>query len=289
MAAITEVPVTSASTERFRDLLADDYSQVEQATRTAGRLLAGRVVWHVNSTARGGGVAEMLQSLHSYARGAGVDVRWLTIQGNQDFFRVTKRIHNNLHGSPGDGGELGKPEHEIYERALMEAADELTLLIRDGDLVYLHDPQTAGLAPHIKSREVKVVWRCHIGLDQANDLARRTWAFLLPYLEQVDAYVFSRRAFVWEGLDEKKLWLVAPSIDAFSPKNQDLDAEVVEAIMATSGLAEDGGSAPVFRRHDGSQFRVDRAAELDQEAPIPWVPPWSRRCRGGIASRTRLA
>ena len=273
MAALTQVPVASASPERFRTLLGSDYSEVEEAIDAARRLLAGRVIWHVNSTARGGGVAEMLQSLLAYARGAGVDVRWATIGGNEDFFRITKRIHNHLHGSPGDGGELGTRERQIYERSLMESADELTGLARDGDVVYLHDPQTAGLAPHVKSQEVSVVWRCHVGLDRPTELARNAWSFLLPYVQEADAYVFSRKAFAWEGLEEEKLWLVAPSIDAFSPKNQELDAEAVRAIVARAGLAEDGGEAPVFTRQDGSRARVDRAAELDQAGPVPGDSP----------------
>ena len=107
MAALSEVPIAPASPDRFKALLGDDYSEVEAAVRRAGSALAGRVVWHVNSTARGGGVAEMLQSLLAYARGAGVDVRWLTIEGNAEFFAITKRIHNNLHGADGDGGSLG--------------------------------------------------------------------------------------------------------------------------------------------------------------------------------------
>ena len=273
MAALTPVPVPRASPERFRALLGDAYSQVEDAIGAAGRLLDGRVIWHVNSTARGGGVAEMLQSLLAYARGADVDVRWLTIGGNEEFFRVTKRVHNHLHGAPGDGGQLGKAEREIYEGALMESADELTRLARAGDIVYLHDPQTAGLAPHVKSREVSVVWRCHVGLDRPNELARNAWSFLLPYVEEADAYVFSRKAFGWEGLEEEKVWLVAPSIDAFSPKNQDLDAKAVRAIVARTGLAENDGNAPTFTRQDGSQARVDRAAELDQDGPVPRDSP----------------
>ena len=91
----------------------------------------------------------MLQSLLAYASGAGVDVRWTTIGGDEEFFRITKRIHNHLHGSPGDGGELGKRKARVYEQALLESADELAGLVRRGDVVYLHDPQTAGLvAPH---------------------------------------------------------------------------------------------------------------------------------------------
>jgi len=272
MAEISEVPVAPASPERFRELIGDDYSLVEKAI-DAAKILEGRVIWHVNSTARGGGVAEMLQSLLAYARGAGVDVRWLTIGGNEEFFRITKRIHNNLHGAPGDGGDLGNPEHKLYQGALAEAADELTRLVQPDDLVYLHDPQTAGLAPHIESRDLRVVWRCHVGLDTPTDLARRAWAFLLQYLGDVDAYVFSRKAFVWEGLDEERLWLVPPSIDAFSPKNQELEPNAVRAILDRIGLAKDGYPAPVFQRHDGSTARVDRTAELDQEGPIPGDAP----------------
>ena len=272
MSAITEVPVASAPPERFRELLGGDYSLVERAVEAA-QILEGRVVWHVNSTARGGGVAELLQSLLAYARGAGVDVRWLTIRGDSDFFRLTKRIHNNLHGAEGDGGDLGRAERDLYEHALLEAAADLTKLIQADDLVYLHDPQTAGLAPHIKARDLRVVWRCHVGLDTPTDLARRAWRFLAPHLEDVDAYVFSRKAFVWEGLDEDRLWVVPPSIDAFSPKNQDLEFAEWDAILARLGLVVDGGAPPVFHRHDGSQARVDRQAELDQDGPVPHGAP----------------
>src|SRR5215210_7037713 len=130
MSALAEVPVASLSPERFRSLLGDAFESVDEAIATARELLSGRVIWHINSTARGGGVAEMLQSLLAYARGAGVDVRWLTISGNPDFFRVTKRIHNHLHESKGDGGPLGPAEREIYENALAEAADELVGLVQ---------------------------------------------------------------------------------------------------------------------------------------------------------------
>jgi trehalose synthase len=225
----------------------------------------------VNSTARGGGVAEMLQSLLPYARGAGADLRWEVIRCDEEFFRITKRIHNHLHGAAGDGGELGTSERESYERTLAANAAELTELVRPGDVVYLHDPQTAGLIPAMRTASAKVVWRCHVGLDTPNDLARRAWDFLRPYVERADAYVFSRRGFVWEGLDEKRLWIVAPSIDAFSAKNQELDADNVRAILTTIGLRADAAplTAPTFYRHDGTPGRVDRRAELEQSESLP--------------------
>jgi trehalose synthase len=269
VAALSQIPVAPSSPERFKALLGADYARVDEAIGSAHEKLAGRVVWHVNSTARGGGVAEMLQSLLAYARGAGVDVRWTTIAGNEDFFRVTKRIHNHLHGAAGDGGELGDTERAIYDDAIARNAVELASLVRPGDIVYLHDPQTAGMAAAMRSAGGRVVWRCHVGLDHPNARARAAWEFLRPYVEQADAYVFSRRAFAWKGLEQEKLWLVAPSIDAFSAKNQEMEPAAVRAILAKIGLADDGGRAPVFDRQDGSKGRVDRAGDLDQHGPVP--------------------
>ena len=101
-AEIVDVPVAPLRWQRFNEVLAGEQTEALEHTVTrAQRLLAGRVVWNVNSTARGGGVAEMLTSLIAYTRGAGVDARWLVIEGNPEFFRVTKRIHNRLHGAAG--------------------------------------------------------------------------------------------------------------------------------------------------------------------------------------------
>ena len=274
MAALHEVPVASLSLERFEPLLANRWKDVDEAFHEARRLLKGRVVWHVNSTARGGGVAELLQSLLAYARGAGVDVRWMTISGNPEFFRVTKRIHNRLHDSAGDGGPLGPEEREIYEAALADAADELAQLVQPGDIVYIHDPQPAGLVPHVVSTDVKVIWRCHVGVDRPGELARETWDFLRRYIEDADAYVFSREQFVWSGLDRERIWIVPPSIDAFSPKNQDLDPEAVRSILAVIGAGPaDHHTKAMFRRFDGTEARVTRPADLVQDGPVPEDAP----------------
>jgi trehalose synthase len=270
MPALADVPVSSFSLERFKALLGDRYREVDEAIQESRELLRGRVVWHINSTARGGGVAELLQSLLAYARGAGVDVRWMTIPGNSDFFRVTKRIHNRLHESEGDGGPLGPAEREVYEHALAEDAAELVDLIHPDDIVYIHDPQPAGLIPHVVAADVKVIWRCHIGVDNPGDLAREAWDFMRRYVEDADAYVFSRERFVWDGIDKDRVWIVPPSIDAFSPKNQDLDSKAVEAILGVIGV-RDGGEASdaLFQRFDGSVARVARRAELVQDGPVP--------------------
>ncbi len=270
MAPLTHVPVAPLPPQRFRELLGARYQEVADGIRRAEDVFAGRAVWHVNSTARGGGVAELLQSLLAYARGAAVDARWVVIEGSPEFFQVTKRIHNHLHGFPGDGGSLGEGEREVYEAALSANAAALADEMMPADVVFLHDPQTAGLVSAMRATGARVVWRCHVGLDLPNDLARGAWAFLRPYVEPAEAYVFSRQEFAWEGLDPERIWVVPPSIDAFSPKNQELAEPVVAAILRAAGLStEESTAAPTFVREDGTPGRVNRRAELDEEQPLP--------------------
>lgn len=270
------VPVAALSPERFAEVLTEEQEAAFERVIERGRVeLDGRVIWNVNSTANGGGVAEMLRSLLAYARGAHVDARWAVIGGNPDFFRVTKRIHNRLHGADGDGGALGDEERTIYEAAARENAGELIQLIAPGDIVLLHDPQTAGMSQALLDAGAYVIWRCHVGVDEPNELTREAWDFLRPYIAPVDGYVFSREAFEWEGLDRTRMVVIPPSIDAFSPKNQVLSEMAVRSILSVSGLAPHNGHAKaVFVRQDGSRGRVDRAATMWQDTAAPVDGPW---------------
>jgi len=115
--ALRDVEVPTLRPERFADVLAPQARvEFEDATKRAHELLAGRTLRNVNSTAQGGGVAEMLRSLIGYVRGAGLDARWVVIPGDAEFFAITKRLHNRLHGHAGDGGTLGEAERAVYER-----------------------------------------------------------------------------------------------------------------------------------------------------------------------------
>jgi trehalose synthase len=270
MTDLLNVPLSTLPPERFSTALnPDQFETFKEAIEKSRQLFEGRVVWNVNSTDKGGGVVEMLRPLLGYARGAGVDARWVVIPGNPDFFKVTKRIHNHLHGSTGDGGELGEAEHEIYEAALADSGRQLAELVKPEDIVILHDPQTAGLTKFLKDVGVPIVWRCHVGLDMPNDVSRGAWDFLIPYVKEADFYVFSREAFEWEGLEKDKMVIIAPSIDAFSPKNQELDEDTVTAILNAAGLGADGtGAEPKFEREDGSPGLVERKAEVDEEQPL---------------------
>jgi len=247
MTFVLTVDIDPLPPERYASVL--NPTQVEalqNALGSAGSVFEGRSVWNVNSNSVGGGVAEMLRSLLAYARGAGVDAKWAVISGNPEFFEVTKRIHNHLHNFAGDGGALGDEERVKYEAALRPNAEEFEAVVGPRDVILLHDPQTAGLIPGLK----------RVGLP------------VRPYVAQADADVFSRRSFVWEQLEASKTNLIAPSIDVFSPKNFDLDAATVTAILNASGVVEDGSSAaePVFTRQHGRPGRVERRDEVFQDA-----------------------
>lgn len=264
------VPIPAHPLVRFKPLLGEQYAEIERVAGWAQQTFAGRAIWHVSSTARGGGVAELLTALLPYARDAGVDVRWVVLREGPEFFTVTKRLHNHLHGDPGDGRPLDESARRLYESVLQANIDALGPLIQRGDVVYLHDPQTAGMVKSLCDNGVKVVWRCHVGVDHPNELVRGAWDFLRPYVEHADAYIFSRREYLWDGLDEKKVWYMPPVIDPFSPKNQELDPSVVGGILKEIGLVPDGlEAAPVFTRADGTPGRVERQATILQEEPIP--------------------
>ena len=203
MATLSHVTVGALNVEHFRSVLPpEDYERFLRTVQRGREVFDGRVVWNVNSTARGGGVAEMLVSLLAYARGAGIDARWVVIAGNEDFFVLTKRIHNFLHGSSGDGGDLDDDARRVFDEVTERNAAEFRELVKPEDVVIIHDPQPAGLIPAIRDIGCPTVWRCHVGLDQPDPLARRAWEFLIPYVRHADAYVFSREAFEWEGLDK---------------------------------------------------------------------------------------
>ena len=258
MPELLEVDVAALAPGRFESVVTPaQFTLLRDAVVEARRRFAGVTIWNVNSTARGGGVAEMLRSLIGYIRGAGLDARWVVIPGNPEFFRVTKRIHNHLHGSAGDGGALDAAARAVYEATLAPTAGELTKRIRPGDIDLLHDPQTAALSQRLRSAGAHVVWRCHVGIDVPNEIARRAWTFLLPYVLPAEAYVFSRPDFAWAGLDPKRVWVIPPSIDAFSPKNIDMTPANVRAVRARPACSGAQWSRP--RRSSGRTARRTRS------------------------------
>ena len=211
-------------------------AELDRLAAATRRRLDGRRVVNVNSTATGGGVAELLTTLLGYARGIGIDADWLVIRGDPEFFALTKRIHNWLHGSPGDGGEIRAAEWRAYERVTRANAGGVLARVEPGDVVVVHDPQPAGLVPLLVEHGARVVWRCHVGIDRPNEWTDRAWDFLCPLVEAAHVYVFSRGAFAPPFLDPRRLSIIAPSIDPLSPKNEHLSRTDVSSLLTSADL-----------------------------------------------------
>lgn len=271
LSRLQQVAIHPMDPRRFSTVLSGrEYEALLDLISHARRELSGRVIWNVNSTAKGGGVVELLRPLLGYSRGVGVDARWVVIAGGPEFFAITKRIHNRLHGFAGDGGPLGDHEREVYERELSANAAELTELIHPNDIVILHDPQTAGLAAAVRGTGARVIWRCHVGLDHANEYAREAWDFLRGYVLEANLYVFSRAGFAWEGLPRDRISVIRPSIDVFSAKNAEQSTRQSSAILSQAGIIGQASTDhATFTRADGSIGRVLTRARMTQEAPMP--------------------
>jgi trehalose synthase len=266
-----EIEISPVDPGRFRSVLPPERSAaLDAAAEEARERLEGRVVWNINSTAQGGGVVELLRPLVGYARGAGIDARWIVIDGTPEFFTITKRIHNRLHGAEGDGGALDDNARRIYEAVLERNASGLAGRVQKGDVVIVHDPQPAGMISTFVDAGAVVIWRCHVGIDYPNERAREAWAFLRPYILPAAAYVFSRACFAWDGIDRSRIAVIAPSIDAFAPKNVDLDPDMIRAVLRDSGILADVDPGPpaTFRRADGTPTRVDLRAEMIEDGEL---------------------
>jgi trehalose synthase len=268
---VREVDVTPRPTARLEGLaLPADLDRLATVVHAAADRLDGRTLWHVNSTASGGGVAELLSQLLGYLVDGGIRCRWVVVEGSHAFFSTTKRIHNRLHGSAGDGGSLGGRERGIYRRATDRELPGLLDLCQKGDVVVLHDPQTAGLTGPLIDAGMTVVWVCHVGIDTPNDLVRSAWDFLRPELERADAFVFSRSAYVWTGSDRRRVHIIPPCIDPTSAKNVRISSVDVSAVLAAAGVgAPVAGIGDVRISLNGIEVAIKHGADVVQESATP--------------------
>ena len=200
-------------------------AEIEELRALAGPL-EGATVSMVNSTAVGGGVAEILVRLLPLMREVGLDPRWEVIQGGPEFYEVTKSFHNALHGQ---ATKLGPPDFEIFREYNRRNRERLPL---DTRFVVIHDPQPAGL---IESRTQndsrKWIWRCHIDLSHADPVV---WDFLEPYVVRHDGAIFSSPEFSRQLSIPQ--YLFYPSIDPLSDKNRELDPEFISGVVGGFGI-----------------------------------------------------
>jgi trehalose synthase len=280
LGALAAIPL---ETRRFEDLggylfepmlVRVGVAQQQIGELLGGRTVGGRTVWWVNSTALGGGVAQLLRTLLPYWRGAGIDVRWMVLRGSAEFFRVTKRFHNHLQGQVGDGDALGIDELRTFDRAGHDHAGALASLLAPGDVVVLNDPQTAAMSVPLARAGARVIWSCHVGIDHDNELSRNAWGCLMPRLAGVNCFVFSRYASLPESLGGAETSIVTPAIDPASTKNLPMSDAGARAILQHLGLAAGVSTTPPsYACTDGSTATLAaRPTVLDSDG----APDWSR-------------
>ncbi len=200
---------------------------VSQLERLAERLLP-RTLVHVNSTRKGGGVAELLTSVMPLWNQLGFDASWEVIEGDQEFFEVTKSMHNALQGFK---VSLSPAMLEHYREVNRANARRCRW---EADFVVINDPQPAFLIEDIRQRGKYWIWRCHIDVSRPD---RQVWSFLREAVRRYNASIFSMANFS-QNLPHPQ-FLIFPSIDPLSPKNRDLSPEEIEAVLECLGVERD--------------------------------------------------
>jgi len=212
-----------------------------EGLREQAATLQGARILHVNATAYGGGVTELLRSSVPLLRDLGLHVDWKVISGSQEFFRATKALHNALQGSP---QSLDEAERAAY----MQCARENGPLLDGGhDFVVIHDPQPAAMLSTHGRGDAQWVWRCHIDTSEPNPDA---WRFLRPLLAEFDAAVFTMDEFVPPDLPIARVRTIAPAIDPLSPKNLDISERTAGQILDWIGVDMDGPLVTQVSRFD---------------------------------------
>ncbi len=192
--------------------------------------LAGKRVAHLSATAFGGGVAEINYTLVPLMADVGLDVEWRIIQGQDEFFQVTKTIHNALQGNPRG---LTEAEREVFRRySELNARD----FADDYDFVIIHDPQPAAMIDHFPDSAGRWIWRCHIDLSTPNP---EVLDFLLPSLARYEAAIFHRRDYVPARAPLRQCVIWPPAIDPLTPKNMALSPEDAAYIVDQFGIDVD--------------------------------------------------
>ncbi len=197
--------------------------------------LRGRKLWMVNSTANGGGVAEMLPQVVFILNELGLPTEWVVMgTDEQEFFVLTKRLHNMIHGE-GDA-QLTARDRELYEAVARENAQDLKGRISPDDILVIHDPQPLGMGALLKQElGIPSIFRCHIGLDEDRPASRSAWNFLQPFAEAYDYSVFSAPEYIPDFL-AGRAGIIHPALDPLSYKNRDLSVQKLTTILCNARL-----------------------------------------------------
>ncbi|WP_431875911.1 glycosyltransferase [Amycolatopsis sacchari] len=294
---MTTAPVDEDQFRAFAELIGDVRAAVlRERARAMSEVLEGGTLWHVNSTAAGGGVAEMLHVLVPMYQRCGVRASWAVLDGDDRFFDVTKRLGNLAYGSEAGEDLLGAGDRRHYLRWSRLEAEQLLTALGPRDVVLLHDHQTAGLAPLLAARAAAVYWRCHVGVDTPTAGSRSAWAFLAPLLESVSAVAFSVRRHVPVELRGLRSAVITPVVWPFSAKNRALPEDVVRVARDRCGLTGSSAAPLVVQVSRWDRLKdmhgvLEAFADFVPEAHLALVGPdpsaipddvdqrrWHRRC-----------
>jgi trehalose synthase len=214
------------SLEDYRDPAGEE--AVERLREAALPLKGARLI-QLSSTSFGGGVSELLYTQVPLLQDLGIDAEWQILEGSDEFFQVTKLIHNALQG-------MAVPWSDAFEQTYLDrVAANAERFGNDADYVFAHDSQPVSLLTFVEEtgrRQGKWVWRCHIDLSQPME---QVWSFLAPYADQYDAAVFTTEDFVRPGFHHR-VSVIPPAIDPLSPKNAYLDPDAVSEILTAYGV-----------------------------------------------------
>jgi trehalose synthase len=220
------------SVARVEDYVPVVGEQTIERLVTIASKLKGMTLLELNSSAKGGGVAEMLFSSIPLLDQLGINVEWMVIGGSADYFKATKTLHNLLQGMP---GTFTPSMEQTYLSSIEQCACE-----REGscghEVVLVHDPQPFGLGHYLRSKQQSWLWRCHIDIDE-DTIQRnpRLWAFMTGWTDDYDAAMFSAAHYVVSRWPLPK-FIIPPFIDPLSEKNRELSASEIESVLSKYGL-----------------------------------------------------
>ena len=251
----------------YRDVIG--LPKVERLKNVAN-LLEHKRCAHVNSTFEGGGVAEMLKSVVPIAKGLGLDPVWYCIEGNDNFYSITKRFHNIIQGV-----DQKFTLEDLFETYIKTNKKNFKNTSIDADFTVVHDPQPCASIVH-GEYSGKMVWRCHIDTSEANEMI---WNFLLPYINNYDGAIFSMKQFVKDGI-KKPVYQIVPSIDPLCHKNRqrtDKEArEILEDLFSEYAIDADRPIVLAVSRYDihkNQKTIVSAFKELKKDTDIQKLKP----------------
>jgi trehalose synthase len=222
---LERVPVETKSLSDYEPIVGSDVT--DEIRQLANRLKGARVV-HINATAFGGGVAEILVGLVPLMQNVGLEAEWQVIEGTDEFFNVTKASHNGLQGMDLDFTSEMKDIWKQYNQKNAQAFEG------DYDFIVVHDPQPAGLMQyHGRAGGKHWIWRCHIDTSHPN---LDFWNFYTPFINVHDAGIFTMQQYVGPGVELDPLAIVPPTIDPLSPKNVEIPLEDAKKVLAGFGI-----------------------------------------------------